>query len=204
MKSTCTGSKSHIPDSEKTTKQNKQTRNNNENEITETPTPLLLRSVESLVSNWVLHVDRIVVFQIAQCGAIPILVKMLQNAKGDEEKLSACNTLWTLAFDEDNKKEINNDDYVIFELKKLLTSENSQIKRAAAGALWECEGKEKHEEEKQHSDRLQPATGAHARESDTRTFVKNNVHFVTLLNYRVINLSCFMIAIQTKLNTSGG
>ncbi|XP_020626470.1 uncharacterized protein LOC110063812 isoform X2 [Orbicella faveolata] len=95
---------------------------------------------------------------IAQCGAIPILVKMLQNAKGDEEKLSACNTLWTLAFDGDNKKEINNDDYAIFELKKLLTSENSQIKRAAAGALWECEGKEKHAEEKQHSDRLQLAT----------------------------------------------
>lgn len=85
---------------------------------------------------------------------------MLQNAKGDEEKLSACNTLWTLAFDGDNRKEINNDDYAIFELKKLVTSENSQIKRAASGALWECEGKEKHAEEKQQSDRLQQATGA--------------------------------------------
>lgn len=124
--------------------------------------------------------NRVVVFQIAQCGAIPILVKMLQNAKGDEEKLSACNTLWTLAFDGDNKKEINNDDYAIFELKKLLTSENSQIKRAAAGALWECEGKEKHAEEKQHSDRLQLATGAHAWESDTRTSVLHIGHLVTL------------------------
>ena len=119
--------------------------------------------------------NRIVVFQIAQCGAIPILVKMLQNAKGDEEKLSACNTLWTLAFDRDNKKEMNNDDYAIFELKKLLTSENSLIKRAAAGALWECEGKEKHAEEKQHLDRLQPVTGAHARGSDTRTLVNNEL-----------------------------
>lgn len=116
---------------------------------------------------------RAVLFQIAQCGAIPILVKMLQNAKGDEEKLSACNTLWTLAFDGDNKKEMNNDDYAIFELKKLLMSENSQIKRAAAGALWECEGKERHAEEKQQADRLQSATGAHARESGTRTLVLN-------------------------------
>ena len=105
---------------------------------------------------------------------------MLQNAKGDEEKLSACNTLWTLAFDGDNKKEINNDDYAIFELKKLLTSENSQIKRAAAGALWECEGKEKHAEEKQHSDRLQLASGAHAWESDTRASVLHIGHLVTL------------------------
>ena len=113
--------------------------------------------------------------QIAQCGAIPILVKMLQNAKGEEEKLSACNTLWTLAFDGDNKKEINNDDYAIFELKKLLTSENGQIKRAAAGALWECEGKEKYAEEKQQSDTLQPATGAHARDSDTRTLINNEL-----------------------------
>ena len=103
-----------------------------------------------------------IVFQIAECGAIPILVKMLQNAKGDEERLNACNTLWSLAFNEDNRKEINNDDYAIFELKKLLTSENSQIKRAAAGALWECEGKEKYAEEKQQSVTVQHDTGAHA------------------------------------------
>ncbi|KAJ7380759.1 hypothetical protein OS493_007137 [Desmophyllum pertusum] len=96
---------------------------------------------------------------IAQCGAIPILVKMLQNAKGDEERLNACNTLWTLAFDKENKNEICSDDYAIFELRKLLTSENSEIKRAAAGALWECEGKEKHAEGKQQSVTLQQVTG---------------------------------------------
>ena len=86
---------------------------------------------------------------------------MLQNAKGDEERLNACHTLWSLSFDADNRKEILNDDYAIFELKKLLNSENSQIKRAAAGALWECEGKEKYAEEKQQSVQLQ-ATGTHA------------------------------------------
>ena len=86
---------------------------------------------------------------------------MLQNAKGDEERLNACNTLWTLAFDKENKNEICSDDYAIFELRKLLTSENSEIKRAAAGALWECEGKEKHAEGKQQSVTLQQVTGTH-------------------------------------------
>ena len=100
-------------------------------------------------------------FQIAQCGAIPILVKMLQSAQDDEEKFNACNTLWTLAFDEENRKQIKNNEVAIPELKKLLTSENSEIKRAAAGALWECEGKEKHAEEKQQSVKIQEATDAH-------------------------------------------
>lgn len=100
-------------------------------------------------------------FQIAQCGAIPILIKMLQSAQDDEEKFNACNTLWTLAFDEENRQQIKNDKVVIPELKKLLASENSEIKRAAAGALWECEGKEKHAEEKQQSVKVQEAIGVH-------------------------------------------
>ncbi|KAL9979651.1 hypothetical protein ACROYT_G017341 [Oculina patagonica] len=88
---------------------------------------------------------------IVKCGAIPVLVKLLQNAKDDAEKINACNLLWTLAFDEENRKQIKNDESAIPELKKLATSENSEIKRAAAGALWECEGKEKHAQEKQQS-----------------------------------------------------
>ncbi|XP_078366964.1 uncharacterized protein LOC144650989 isoform X1 [Oculina patagonica] len=88
---------------------------------------------------------------IVKCGAIPVLVKLLQNAKYDVEKINACNLLWTLAFDEENRKQIKNDESAIPELKKLATSENSEIKRAAAGALWECEGKEKHAQEKQQS-----------------------------------------------------
>ncbi|KAL9979635.1 hypothetical protein ACROYT_G017320 [Oculina patagonica] len=95
---------------------------------------------------------------IAQCGAIPILVKMLQRAQDNEEKLNACNTLWTLAFDKENGKQIKNNESAIAELKKLLTVENSEIKRAAAGVLWECEGKEKHAEEKQQSVTEQQAT----------------------------------------------
>jgi len=86
---------------------------------------------------------------------------MLQSAQDDEEKFNACNTLWTLAFDEENKQQIKNDKVAIPELRKLLMSENSEIKKAAAGALWECEGKEKHAEEKQQSAKIQEASGAH-------------------------------------------
>ena len=84
---------------------------------------------------------------------------MLRSAQDDEEKFNACNTLWTLAFDEENKKQIKGDKVALPELKKLLMSENSEIKKAAAGALWECEGKEKHAEEKQQSVKIQEATG---------------------------------------------
>ena len=76
---------------------------------------------------------------------------MLQNAKDDEERVNACNTLWTLAFDEENKKNIKEDEHACAELRKLLTSNNREVKKAAAGALWEVEGKEKHAEDKQQS-----------------------------------------------------
>ena len=98
-------------------------------------------------------------FQIGQSGAIPVLVTMLEKAKGDIERLNACNTLWTLAFYEENKKEINSNESAILELQKLLLSTNSELKRAAAGTLWECEGKQKHTEETQMSAAVQEATG---------------------------------------------
>ena len=82
---------------------------------------------------------------------------MLAKAKGDEERLNACNALWTLAFDEDNRQEIKNNESALLELRKLLLTKNNELKRAAAGALWECEGKEKHAEEKELLD--QEATG---------------------------------------------
>ena len=86
---------------------------------------------------------------------------MLQNTKEDEGRTNACNLLWTLAFDEENRKQIKSDGTVIPELKKLVASENSEIKRAAAGALWECEGKEKYAEEKQQSVKVQQTTGTY-------------------------------------------
>lgn len=86
---------------------------------------------------------------IAKCGAIPVLVTMLQKAKDDDERLNASQTLWILAFDDENRNEIKNNESAIAELQKLVLSENTELKRAAAGALWECQGKQKHEEAKQ-------------------------------------------------------
>lgn len=93
-------------------------------------------------------VESLYLFQIAKCGAIQILVRMLQTAKDNEEKLNACNAFWTLAFDEENQMEIKANEQAISELEKLLTDENIEIQRAAAGALWECNGKERYAEEK--------------------------------------------------------
>ena len=84
---------------------------------------------------------------------------MLQKAQGDDERLNACKTLWTLAFDDENKQEIKNNQFAIAELENLLSSENSELRRAAAGALWECKGKDRHAEEKRRTDTTQEATG---------------------------------------------
>ena len=97
-----------------------------------------------------------------QCEAIPVLVTMLQKAKTEDERLNACNTLWTLAFDEENKKQIRSDESAIAELRKLLTSDNSELKRAAAGALWECEGKQRHTEEKQQLTSTEEGVQSHS------------------------------------------
>lgn len=88
-----------------------------------------------------------------------MLVTMLQTAKDDEESLKASETLWTLAFDAENRKEITNNQAAIGELEKLLSSENSEVKKAAAGALWECQGKDKHKEAKQATVTIQEASG---------------------------------------------
>lgn len=88
-----------------------------------------------------------------------MLVTMQQTAKDDEESLKASETLWTLAFDDENRKEITNNQAAIGELEKLLSSENSDVKKAAAGALWECQGKDKHKQAKQTTVTIQEASG---------------------------------------------
>ena len=73
---------------------------------------------------------------------------MIQTAKEEEEKAVAAKTLWTLAFDEENKKVIKEDENAISVLHELQQNGNSETARkAAAGALWELEGKDKHSEE---------------------------------------------------------
>ena len=113
----------------------------------------------NLWAPYVCGVESLYLFQIAKCGAIQILVRMLQTAKDNEEKLNACNAFWTLAFDEENQMEIKANEQAISELEKLLTDENIEIQRAAAGALWECNRKERYAEEKKQKVGLQQITG---------------------------------------------
>lgn len=76
-------------------------------------------------------------FQIGECGAIPVLVTMLESAKNDEESLFGANCLWMLAFDDTNKRIMESNESCMALLRKLKDSENQEIQKRAAGALWE-------------------------------------------------------------------
>lgn len=73
---------------------------------------------------------------------------MFENVKDDEERVNVCNILWMLVFDEENKKEIKKDVYVLVELQKFLILINNEVKKVVVGVLWEIEGKEKYVEDK--------------------------------------------------------
>jgi len=66
---------------------------------------------------------------------------MLKTSKDDEERAIAAKALWMLAFDEDNKKAIRQEKGALETLRELQQSEDQEVQKAAAGALWELEGK---------------------------------------------------------------
>ena len=84
---------------------------------------------------------------------------MLITAKENQERINGCSTLWTLAFDADNRVEIRSNEHALAELRKLASHENMEIRKAAAGALWEVEGKHKHAEENYRSNVSEEVTG---------------------------------------------
>ncbi|CAH1783289.1 unnamed protein product [Owenia fusiformis] len=72
---------------------------------------------------------------IVECGAIKEFVLMLKS-NDTEEQHWAARSLWTLAFDKDVRGEIKATDGCIETLEILKSSENSDVKRSALGALW--------------------------------------------------------------------
>ena len=78
---------------------------------------------------------------LGQNGIIPVLISVIKTSNEDEEKASATRALWMLAFDDNNKKEIRQEEGAIDILHQLQQSENPEVQKAAAGALWEIEGK---------------------------------------------------------------
>ena len=92
---------------------------------------------------------------LGQNGVIPVLISVIKTSKEDEEKGSATRALWMLAFDDNNKEAIRQEEGAMDILQQLQHSENPQVQRAAAGALWELEGKTV-----RHSERIE-STGNH-------------------------------------------
>ena len=78
---------------------------------------------------------------LGQNGVIPVLISVIKTSNEDEEKASATRALWMLAFDDNNKKKIRQEEGAMDILHQLQQSENPEVQKAAAGALWELEGK---------------------------------------------------------------
>ena len=78
---------------------------------------------------------------LGQNGVIPVLISVIKTSNEDEEKASATRALWMLAFDNNNKEKVRQEEGAMDILHQLQQSKNSEVKKAAAGALWELEGK---------------------------------------------------------------
>ena len=78
---------------------------------------------------------------LGQNGVIPVLISVINTSNEDEEKASATRALWMLAFDDHNKEKVRQEEGAMDILHQLQQSKNSEVQKAAAGALWEIEGK---------------------------------------------------------------
>ena len=78
---------------------------------------------------------------LGQNGVIPVLISVINTSNEDEEKASATRALWMLAFHDSNKEKIRQEEGAMDILHRLQQSENPEVQKAAAGALWEIEGK---------------------------------------------------------------
>ena len=92
---------------------------------------------------------------LGQNGVIPVLISVIRTSNEDEEKASATRALWMLAFDDNNKEKVRQEEGAMDILHQLQQSKNSEVQTAAAGALWELEGKTA-----RHSERME-STGNH-------------------------------------------
>ena len=92
---------------------------------------------------------------LGQNGVIPVLISVIKTSNEDEEKASATRALWMLAFDNNNKEKVRQEEGAMDILHQLQQSKNPEVQKAAAGALWELEGKTA-----RHSERME-STGNH-------------------------------------------
>lgn len=74
-------------------------------------------------------------------GAVGVLIAVLRTTRANDERASALRALWMLAFDDNNKKVIRQDAGALRMLRQLQHSKDPEVQKAAAGTLWELEGK---------------------------------------------------------------
>ena len=94
-------------------------------------------------------------------GAIPVLTRILQTPNDDEETESGARALWMLSFDETNKVEMSKQEGTLETLRTLQHSENFEVQRAAAGAVWEIEERMAREMARENADKTEETTGNH-------------------------------------------
>lgn len=83
---------------------------------------------------------------IGENGGIDVIALALEfrpNDKEEEEKevLESCKALWILSFHDNNRKLICENNVIMNHLQKIKGGNNTSLGKAAAGALWELEGK---------------------------------------------------------------
>ena len=88
-------------------------------------------------------------------GVTSILISLIRTSSEDEEKASATRALWMLSFDDNNKEAIRQENGAMELLRQLQQSKDTHLQKAAAGALWELEGKTA-----RHAQRIE-STGNH-------------------------------------------
>nr|XP_054756892.1 uncharacterized protein LOC129262950 [Lytechinus pictus] len=70
-------------------------------------------------------------------GGIPLLGQLLKPNCSIEEKTSAANTIWRLAFLKENKEKLRKDQGIIYNLTEYSQSEHEKLRTACMGALFE-------------------------------------------------------------------
>eukprot|EP00057_Strongylocentrotus_purpuratus_P013055 XP_011667529.1 PREDICTED: uncharacterized protein LOC105439818 [Strongylocentrotus purpuratus] len=74
---------------------------------------------------------------IVEQGGIPILAKLLQQDCSVEEKTSAANGIWRLAFRKKNKEKLRKEQDIIYNLTENSHGKNERLRNACMGALFE-------------------------------------------------------------------
>ena len=78
---------------------------------------------------------------IGRQGAVRLLLLMIRSSTDEREQLSATNALWKLAFAPGNKEIIQTCGGIAL-LESLHDRQSLELRKAAAGALWEISGKQ--------------------------------------------------------------